>query len=1500
MYELNRVLLQSIGPKGARYEDVLLDFRDRNADPARGSVLFLENGGGKSVLLKLLFSVLLPGRRLVLGANSNTKTLENFVLTGDTGHVLLEWRRVTAEGQALGERLLTGKVYEWRGRQHSADSQNLREAWYTLRPAEDALTLETLPTRAERDGSQFKRLFGSYKEKLEEANRAHPELELVWTEGQRKWVEHLDALGLDPELFKYQREMNADEGDADEVFAFRTHDAFVDFLLGAVTDREGPGELATNVDRYAEKLRDRERLQLEQAFVEGAIERLHPLAVAAERREAAATRLRDAQRSAHDVHGQFAAAARAAADEHERLRARADEQESRARTLDTRSRELQGQLSELRRHAAQFRLDAAAAAFADAESARAVALHEMAAWRAAEPLAAQRVTAARVKALDEQLAAAEREATPLLERRADAARRYAGALLALIDDARAAAEGADTLAASRTEAAASDELAAGAAREDAGRLRAEAAAAQLRLDAIEAERDRLVAAKLIVRGQSADDGLAVLDEREREAERRERQAGERIGVIDVRLRELEQELAQADLAETRAGEHAARLERERDELRQRAERLAGSERLRELASVERVDLWRMSDPLHHALVEAAAATERDTVILELEAADDRHASQALEETGRLPAARDAREAVQALRRAGVAAVSGWDYLAESVSTAEREPLLRRAPELVGGVILTNPAHRERAEAALLDAALKPTIVIVLGDSSELADAAATEGPRERFVVAPNVALYDEHAGEDERELRAERLARVAERRSELDARHRGDRELRRELEAFLVDCPAGRLDELAAAAAEQCTLANDAAAGAESMRAERAELIAERPQRDAAAGAARAERRAAADARPRLEGLRERAAAERDLREAVRRDTQAAAAAAEESARHARAAQELRVAAQEATRLADDQRRRADRLGDDLQGVEGAGDDVARQRAEASIEELRGAYALATRVLDDATTGSELAAEHRRAQASEAEARARLQEHDADELARAAELLVEATDRTARREGERRAQRDAASSEERRAQCLAERETRQAELDRATPRSESGRGPRAPLTGALVPRDLDHALALAQRLDGERVRALEDQRAADTTARQAREQATKAQSRAAVVGSYAEAVAGALVSSGQELDAVAAEDSAAAEDAAAFPGGADEAKVLAQQLTTALREADGTLDAAEAEVRDLAQRVSSFALDDAFKAMAGGNLRERLVRDEAATLARRSGELIPHLQARAAEVAKELASIEQHRVLLLQRLAALVQTALNALRQAGRASRLPADLGDWSGRQFLRIDFETPDSEDVLLERLGEVLDSSVGGDGGRDRDGMTLLLRGVRAAADPRGFRVSVLKPDTVLRDERVPVTAMGEFSGGQRLTAAIALYCTLAAMRSTSRGRQRPRAGVLFLDNPIGTASAEYLLDIQLKVADRVGVQLVYTTGVFDTNALSKFPCVLRLRNDLDMRAGMQRIRVADSLRAALLNGRAEEDGNGYLDVARVVHERDVSERVVGHKRSDEPRLA
>jgi hypothetical protein len=53
---------------------------------------------------------------------------------------------------------------------------------------------------------------------------------------------------------------------------------------------------------------------------------------------------------------------------------------------------------------------------------------------------------------------------------------------------------------------------------------------------------------------------------------------------------------------------------------------------------------------------------------------------------------------------------------------------------------------------------------------------------------------------------------------------------------------------------------------------------------------------------------------------------------------------------------------------------------------------------------------------------------------------------------------------------------------------------------------------------------------------------------------------------------------------------------------------------------------------------------------------------------------------------------------------------------------------------------------------------------------------------------------------------------------------------------------------------------VARKLGVQLIYTTGLFDTNALSVFPLIVRLRNDADLRAGMKYLRVDEMIRPHL----------------------------------------
>ena len=150
MYELSRVRLYSIGPAGARYADTVLDlrgvgepvpqpapaqaefFEDEPVGPPRrpapAGVLFLENGGGKSVLLKLIFSVMLPGHRNTLGGASSG-VLRKFLLADDCGHVALEWQHTLT-----GECVVVGKVSEWRGRQVSNDPRKFAEAWYSFRP----------------------------------------------------------------------------------------------------------------------------------------------------------------------------------------------------------------------------------------------------------------------------------------------------------------------------------------------------------------------------------------------------------------------------------------------------------------------------------------------------------------------------------------------------------------------------------------------------------------------------------------------------------------------------------------------------------------------------------------------------------------------------------------------------------------------------------------------------------------------------------------------------------------------------------------------------------------------------------------------------------------------------------------------------------------------------------------------------------------------------------------------------------------------------------------------------------------------------------------------------------------------------------------------------------------------------------------------------------------------------------------------------------------------
>ncbi len=310
MYELSRIRLYSIGPAGARYADTVLDLRGvgepvpspapAQADffeeepqgpprrPAPAGVLFLENGGGKSVLLKLIFSVMLPGHRNTLGGASSG-VLRKFLLADDCGHVALEWQHTRT-----GETVVVGKVSEWRGRQVSGDPRKFAEAWYSFRPG-PGLSLDSLPVaesaalrpRAEGASSARgrRRTMKGFRDVLAETGKAYPNLDVAWEEIHERWNEHLTTLGLDPELFRYQREMNADEGEAAGLFAVKNDSDFTDLLLlRAVTDTRDTDGLADLVHGFAHKLGRRAELTAERDFTAGSLEHLHRITEAAEAR----------------------------------------------------------------------------------------------------------------------------------------------------------------------------------------------------------------------------------------------------------------------------------------------------------------------------------------------------------------------------------------------------------------------------------------------------------------------------------------------------------------------------------------------------------------------------------------------------------------------------------------------------------------------------------------------------------------------------------------------------------------------------------------------------------------------------------------------------------------------------------------------------------------------------------------------------------------------------------------------------------------------------------------------------------------------------------------------------------------------------------------------------------------------------------------------------------------------------------------------------------------
>ncbi|MFC7895107.1 hypothetical protein [Streptomyces sp. NPDC057381] len=1532
MYELSRVRLYSIGPAGARYADTVLDLRGVGEPvpdpaptqaeffeeepvgpprrPAPAGVLFLENGGGKSVLLKLIFSVMLPGHRNTLGGASSG-VLRKFLLADDCGHVALEWQHVQT-----GECVVVGKVSEWRGRQVSNDPRKFAEAWYSFRPG-PGLTLDNLPVAEATavrppvegvSGAQGRRrTMKGFRDAITEASKAYPHLEVHWEEIHDRWIEHLGDLGLDPELFRYQREMNADEGEAAGLFAVKKDSDFTDLLLRAVTDTRDTDGLADLIGGFGNKLGRRAELIAERDFTAGSVDLLGRIVEAT-----------DARARARDIH---TAAERRTRTLARRLAARGARERVRAGDLAQRvtaaaysvthaesARDRSALVAaELAYRHASLALTAAekSAAAQKRELADARTLHS--AWQAAEAVLRHRAAADRVARVSAAIQEAERDAAPALAARSKAAVDLVRALHAAAGKAEHHANEEEERSAALQEVSDAAHRDSTTAATEAQRARSEAGHLRQRLTEVEQETAEAVRAGWL--DDSAPDAdparaaLAASDAEQTTVEAWDtaREAARR---ASEHAREAAAAESRAELTAARAADAATAAGHAHETERRTAESLAAEERLTDLlglaagsrpgipqprqdtdggdpapahrtadGALTAEELDRFADELRELLDDTVSAAERQLFDLRTAAADDSRILGALGDGGLLPPGPDVLATVEFLGEHGIPALPGWRYLAQAVDPADHARVLAARPELVDGVIITDPDSHTRAREVLGDAALLPRSAVAVGTAAALLapTPAPDSGTGDVFLVPPNPAMHDEHAADEERQaLRARATERDDEIRT-LAARLGKDRELAARLASWRTGCPAGRLAELARTAEEARAFAEETEAElteARTARAEAEESAAEAVRvRDERQEAAQRARRAADALAGLAFRLRERAGWQARLRELADEGTEAEARA-QACLERARAADEDRRAAQ---RAADDARRTARALRAERAEIAGAPDDVPEEapedgpdtpRAKASLPDLREAYRAASQVYEKVGVGADLRAEQARAESDESAARAELDRLSNKVRTRAAQLLEspDGSDGPSRQAAAARAEELVQLLETRMSHASEQLGRLRGEAERHAPEDGDAH---TELPEELLPRDAEHAQALLRTATAE----LASRTEALSQAREAHAELLDAHRAAEDAAGGFDEVAALL------RDLLREHSEEEQEEPEPYPETMEQARRAAAEARRSLRGCAADLSAAEAAVREASDVLVRHANSTRYEQVRTP-ARQQIRELPASALPEHAAKWAEAFAPRLRVLTDELAQLERNRDSIVDRLRGLVESALATLRSAQRLSRLPEGLGEWSGQEFLRIRFEEPDQA-TLTERLGEVVDdatrAAVKKNSDLRRDGMSLLLRGVAAALQPKGVAVEILKPDAVLRAERVPVGQMGDvFSGGQLLTAAIALYCTMAALRSNDRGRDRHRhAGTLFLDNPIGRANATYLLELQRAVSDALGVQLLYTTGLFDTTALAEFPLVIRLRNDADLRAGLKYISVEEHLRPGLPQPAPSGDG-------------------------------
>ena len=1421
MAKLLRLHLSCVGHKDARFFPLTLEFRNRQGDPTE-CVVWLMNGGGKSSMMNLFYSSILPESREFLGSKIDSKSdkrkLTDYVKANDIAVILSEWQMPSATNLFSGTRIV-GQVLVWKGGVATPDDESrLEREFFTFRGSE-RMPFDSLPFHGL--APQPLTSITKVKEWLAQVSAEYPQLEVERADqrSKGKWRDILDRAGIDTELFNYHLKMNVREGGAAELFKVRDTMEFVDLFLQMALNSEQADKTREQIEAVREKLLRLPQKELEENFALALLEQLRPLSHEASAANASEIAWREQRRGNFLLRTAIENAIKTT--EQSLTKITADLANIRKSRANAHKQKLARQEYRLNYHNLARELT-----FREAQQAEVSAREKLQAALVGKNLAAAGIRFARITSRQLQFDELNRlreaelaEEKPVLDELHARGAAYKAALY--VDLARIAG-----LLKTSKEALSKEVANQGEAsnfltqlRNDHARITSELETVKRHLVQRDQRRASLRQEGFLFPDERAVDALERWRIEQQDIESAVSAAEARMDEIDAELHAVRQQIGDLSLRRQNRDQEAIG----KDRAWQKGD--ADGKSLRECSAIREVlasdspdldfpDLMRLLHVRRQQLDEEFIQGRLDRV-------DDERTLHSFEVERLFPASREVELVLTHLRERGIkTALPAYRFLATNATlNGTARHWLSSDPARFSGVVVTSEKEFESLQKRpfAIPGLRHPVQITLSGNPDE------TNLKSQMTVALPSGdgAFNYEAAAIGQREVES-RLEQSDGRIGALETRKHETLDVTQRLSAWQKEFGGGALARLAS---EHDELRDEVS------RLD-TQIDAVRVAETAWVNEFRSKASEAKELRPRVGILTQR---QERLRGYIQEYESHDETWLEERREKIALIEQLdgQIAAQEreVNRLSGEVESRKERvrLLTAEQQERGAQQDAIRfHNAPAAhepptLEAAETRYNNALARYDEKFSRSELDGQIKQAESHLAELR---DEHRRLSSGLSAEEIAVAAkhpDLEGRREEAEREHLKAYSIQQTAIATLVA-----AEKDRPAARAHKqglGLPPDQP-----TPDTSKEAIKCREALDRDIEADTIQIAGLDSQISETEREEQTLKSRISARTPHITTLEDIIDCSDGTPPALPEDDS-----------------LVSQMVSNAKRQTQllfHKYQVARAVVDERLEQLHTVSRKEQFSAIPI-IARERLANLPREELLQRCGEFIQSHEAWQKVLRNEIETLSKDKDLVVRALDGVAASAVRLLGKAEKASLMPDAFPGWTGQPFLRITAQPVTEPAARRDRLAALVSRLVAEKA--IPTGHALASAALREVGGT--IRATLLKPEDPLRPDRYDITEFGTFSEGEKMTAAVLLYVTLAQLRTRGREdhtRER-QAGVLLLDNPFGTASKREFVELQLRLARQMGVQLIYTTGVNDLGALDVLPRILRLRKrHRDRRSG------------------------------------------------------